>query len=214
MKKILFTTLFWLIVLFWFVFYIKFLDSEMATAVSNFIIRNPDIVASNKLRREFDEKFDTLITSFDDLDATVREYLSESNTWEALEVALYYFNKQQDENVPTSQQPSIDSILPVYRQLVDSDNIIKDTINLLIKWELTQEELEQWFETEFPNPEFRLLSAQLEDWVLTLTFTQVPWFTSWWSARIKMLTESIIRTAKQFSGVQEVVLMPEEIFQP
>jgi spore germination protein GerM len=91
---------------------------------------------------------------------------------------------------------------------------IKDAISLLIKGELTEEERAQGFTTEFPNEDFKLLDVNLKDGVLYLEFTEVPGFTTGGSCRISLLTNQIIKTAKQFLGVNEVVLLPESIFQP
>jgi len=64
MKKVIYTTLFWLVLLAGFVFYVKFFNENLATSLSNFLVSNPEIVASNKLRREFNEKFDSLLDGF------------------------------------------------------------------------------------------------------------------------------------------------------
>jgi hypothetical protein len=47
-------------------------------------------------------------------------------------VALYYFNTLEDQNLPPEQQANISSLMPVYRVLPASQNILIATINQLI----------------------------------------------------------------------------------
>ncbi|MDD3170611.1 MAG: GerMN domain-containing protein [Candidatus Pacebacteria bacterium] len=125
-------------------------------------------------------------------------------------VLLFYYKQSEDEGLACGP----DAVLPVGRKIETTLTPIKDTINLLIKGELTEEEKIQGFTTEFPNPDFKLLDVNLKDGVLYLEFTEVPGFTTGGSCRISLLTNQIIKTAKQFPGVNEVILLPESIFQP
>ncbi len=130
-------------------------------------------------------------------------------------VALYYFNQTEDQKLAPEQQVNLSSLLPVYRIFPASTNILVDTINELIKWNLTPNEKKQWFITEFPNAWFRLLSTDLSvDGVLTLQFSEVPGFTDGWSARMLILSNLIKKTALQFPEVKNVVFVPETLFQP
>jgi spore germination protein GerM len=96
-----------------------------------------------------------------------------------------------------------------------SKNILEDTLNELIKGNLTASEKQQWFTTEFPHPAFALLSAMLgSDGALTLEFSDVPGFTDGWSARMLILSNLIKKTALQFPSVKHVVFVPETLFQP
>lgn len=125
-------------------------------------------------------------------------------------VLLFYYKQSDDESLACGP----DAILPVMREIEATQTPIQDTINLLIKGELTEEERALGFTTEFLNPDFKLLGANLKDGVLYLEFTEVPGFTTGGSCRISLLTNQIIKTAKQFPGVNEVVLLPESLFQP
>jgi hypothetical protein len=58
-------------------------------------------------------------------------------------VALYYFNQTQDQKLVPEQQINIDSILPVYRMFPASKNLLLDTINELIRGNLTAAERQQ-----------------------------------------------------------------------
>ena len=130
-------------------------------------------------------------------------------------IALYYFNQKEDSKLPPEQQINVDSLLPVYRMFPPTADALKDTIAYLIQGALTLEEKTAGFTTEFPNANFRLLSTNINaDGVLTLEFTDVPGFTDGGSARMLIMANSIIKTAKQFPGVKKVVFMPETLFQP
>lgn len=135
--------------------------------------------------------------------------------WEEIElpktkVQLYYYNQLEDKEI----RCGVDYVLPVEREINLTKTPIKDTINLLIKGEIKEEEKELGFITEFPNNDFKLLGADLRDETLYLEFSEVPGFTSGGSCRVSLLANQVIKTAKQFSGVSEVILLPESIFQP
>lgn len=125
-------------------------------------------------------------------------------------VQLFYRNKNKDKDYSCDS----DSVLPVERELPVSKTIIKDTIEELIKGKLTEKEIQNGFSTEFPNPEFKLVSLNLKEKTLYLEFNEVFGFTSGGSCRIGLLTEQIKKTALQFPEVEEVVFKPNEIFQP
>jgi hypothetical protein len=91
---------------------------------------------------------------------------------------------------------------------------IQDAINLLIQGNLTSAEKSAGFETSFPNANFKLKGSNLKNGVLTLEFTEVPGFTSGGSCAMSMLKSQIEMTAKQFSGVSSVKIIPETLFQP
>ena len=87
-----------------------------------------------------------------------------------------------------------------FSQSSASKTPIQDAVRtLLAKWNL---------------PGVTLEAASLNNGVLTLTFSDPQHKTSGGSARVTMMREEIEATAKQFSGVNSVRLMPEELFQP
>ncbi len=135
--------------------------------------------------------------------------------WEEMEVPrkevqLYYYNQLEDKETSCG----IDYVLPVKREVDLSQTPIQDTINLLIKGEITEQEKKEGFTTEFPNKDFKLIGANLDNGTLFLEFTEVPGFTVGGSCRVSILANQIIKTAKQFSGVNDVILLPDSIFQP
>jgi uncharacterized membrane protein len=125
-------------------------------------------------------------------------------------VNLFYYNKNLDTDITCGA----DFVLPLEREIAVTASPIKDTINLLIQGNLTESEKEEGFKTEFPNKDLKLINANLKDGTLTLNFTEVPGFTDGGVCRIRILTNEIIKTAKQFKGVENVIFEPEGLFQP
>jgi spore germination protein GerM len=126
-------------------------------------------------------------------------------------ISLFYYNTNQDK----TNGCDANAVLPVERRIEITRTPIQDAINLLIKGDLQAAEEAAGFTTEFPNKDFRLLGANLDrGGVLTLEFTEVSGFTSGGSCRVTLLANQIIKTAKQFPGVNEVKFKPEELFQP
>lgn len=131
---------------------------------------------------------------------------------ETVQVDLYYFNQDRADQVEDSCNPA--AVRAVSRDIEITRTPIQDTINLLIKGELTQEEQQMGFTTEFPGEDFELTGANLEDGTLTLAFDDPNNFTSGGSCRVGILQAQIERTAEQFTGVDEVEFQPETLFQP
>jgi hypothetical protein len=131
-------------------------------------------------------------------------------------VKLYYYNENKDREISGGEGLSLEpeAVIPVERLIPITVTPIQDTIRLLINGELSDAERDAGFMTEFPNKDFKLIGANLKSDVLTLEFTEVPGFTTGGSARMRLMTASIIKTAKQFPEVKEVKFIPEEIFQP
>ena len=130
-------------------------------------------------------------------------------------VKLFYYNKEEDKNSEGEIMCHRESVQPVER-IIPAQEPIKETIDLLLEGDIRPEEKQQSFQTEFPNPEFQLKEMDLNENTgkLTLTFTEVPGFTSGGSCRMGLLKAQIEKTAKQFPDVQEVVIEPESLFQP
>ncbi|MBN1495001.1 GerMN domain-containing protein [Candidatus Peregrinibacteria bacterium] len=130
------------------------------------------------------------------------------------EISLYYYNEIQDKDETGNAMCSENAVLPVNRKIAESDKIIEDTLNLLLKGELSQVEKDQGFSTEYPLPGFSLKTAVLTDGKLTLEFDDMQNKTGGGSCRVGILWNQIKKTAMQFPEVKEVVFIPEELFQP
>src|SRR4030042_2099950 len=72
------------------------------------------------------------------------------------EISLYYYNQIQDKDATGNALCSENAILPLKREIAKSEKIIEDTLNFLLKGEITQVEKDQGFSTEYPLPGFSL----------------------------------------------------------
>lgn len=124
-------------------------------------------------------------------------------------ISLYYYNTSLDNGMCSKE-----GLIKVERQIPITMTPIQDTINLLLKGELTQEERERGITTEFPLEGVELKGASLKNGVLTLNFNDPNHKTSGGSCRAGILWFQISETAKQFPQVEIVKFMPEELFQP
>lgn len=124
-----------------------------------------------------------------------------------LTVQLYYYNSLYDPQFDCTP----DAVIPITRSIPFTPTPIQDTINLLLQGQILPSE--KGFSTEFPHPNFKLLSASLANGILTLKFTEVPGFTTGGACRTGLLRTQIIKTALQFSQVKQVIFSPE-VFQP
>lgn len=129
-------------------------------------------------------------------------------------VALYYYNSNLDKDESGNILCSEKGLVPVERQIKDSENLIEDTIKLLLEGKLTDEEKNKGISTEYPLEGFKLTKSELKDGVLTLYFEDPYSKTSGGACRVKILWIQIENTARQFSEVKEVKFYPEELFQP
>ena len=225
MKKILWTSIFWILVVGLFWSYVRLFDNELWSTVASLFAKtevcetvNTSEISSGSMDEikaqllKIENQIDSISQNIENKDTNLDDSLIRK--WNT-EVSLFYFNTKEDTKLPIEQQINVNSIIPVKRMISNSKNIIRDTVNLLVAGNLSQIEKDSWFTTEFPNKAFKLLNMDLnEEGVLTLTFSEVPGFTSGGSARMAILANSIAKTVKQFPQVREVEFMPEELFQP
>ena len=129
-------------------------------------------------------------------------------------VKLYYYNPEQDKDESGNIQCSRDGLVAVEREIPVTKTPIQETIKLLIAGQLTDTEKSQGITTEYPLEGFSLKGTSLKDGVLTLEFEDPNYKTGGGSCRVGILWFQIEATAKQFSEVQQVRFLPEELFQP
>jgi len=129
-------------------------------------------------------------------------------------IQLYYYNEKRDKEISENILCSADAILPVERDISSSQTPIQDTINLLLQGNVTQAEKEAGFTPMFPLEGVTLVNADLKDGTLTLKFNDPLNKTGGGSCRVGLLWNQIVKTAKQFEGVQSVKFIPEDLFQP
>ena len=149
---------------------------------------------------------------FNEITGEVKQGGQGADRLEPRTVQLFYYNKEVDED--DSQIDCDANSVQAVERVISGEDPIEETIKLLLQGEVREGELEQGFETEFPNPDFSLENYNLEDGTLTLTFSEVPGFTSGGSCRVNLLRAQVEKTAKQFPEVEEVEIKPESIFQP
>ncbi|MFZ2150998.1 MAG: GerMN domain-containing protein [Candidatus Absconditicoccaceae bacterium] len=220
MKKIFWTTVFWLAIVLIFRGYLRWFDDGLAQNVSNLIgvDMTYDNQGNNANSQELLDQIKSMQTQLDNISQSLVQNGGNQNNLQVMgaqTIKLFYFNQTEDNKLPTAQQLNSSSVLPVERIISGSKNVIEDTINALLEGGLTSEERAKGFITEFPNQDFRLISSNLtSDGTLELIFNEVPGFTSGGSARVFILRSAIEKTAKQFANVKYIKILPETLFQP
>lgn len=138
----------------------------------------------------------------------------ESGQARTREILLYYYNAENDKDDSGNVMCGAQGLVAVARQIPISQTPIRDAIDLLIKGKLADGEIEAGVATEFPLQGLELKGANLKDGTLTLEFADPQNKTNGGSCRVAVLRAQIEATAKQFGGVEEVHIIPEELFQP
>lgn len=129
-------------------------------------------------------------------------------------INLYYYSQSLDQDETGNILCSKKGLVAVERTIPKSETSIDDTIRLLIKGELTNDETKQGISTEFPLPDFEFIQSELKNRILTLTFKDPQFRTSGGACRVQILQQQIEATAKQFNEVSEIIIKPSDIFQP
>ena len=128
-------------------------------------------------------------------------------------VNLYYPNSEVADEIGDVCSP--ESVIAIEREIPSTISPIRDTIELLIQGELTEEEIEDGFSTEFPDNGFSLEGVNLSEGILTLEFNDENNFSTGGSCSVGLLSAQVFKTAMQFDEVNEVRIIPEdELFQP
>lgn len=151
MKKIFRTTIFWFLVIFLFRSYLRLFDAPLGREIASRFAKpqQQSCTTSGAVSPDLTAQLEDIKTQL----STLTEQLQAepgSKTEDALfqttaptKVALYYFNQTADQKLPAEQQVNINSILPVYRIFPASKNLLVDTINELLKGNLTDDEKKQ-----------------------------------------------------------------------
>ncbi len=129
-------------------------------------------------------------------------------------VKLFFYNPELDKDASGNIMCSTGGSMPATREIPFTNTPIQDTIRLLLITKPTSAESAQGMVSELPLKRVTLTAASLTGGVLTLTFNDPDNRTGGGSCFVSILRAQIENTAKQFSGVREVRLMPEELFQP
>jgi hypothetical protein len=130
-----------------------------------------------------------------------------------MHIKLYFYNPALDKG-PGGVLCSTKGLVAVDRVIPKTTTPLKDSIQLLLRGELTSSERASGITTEFPLPGVSLQSAAIQNRVATLTFADPQDKTSGGSCRVAVLSAEIEATAKQFPTVGSVIFAPADVFQP
>jgi sporulation and spore germination protein len=133
---------------------------------------------------------------------------------EGRRIVLYYYNPSRDMDSAGNILCSRQGLVSVERILPSAATPLPETIQLLLRGELTEQERMQGITTEFPLRGFELTGWILHNGVLTLSFSDPLHVASGGACRVDILWLQIEATALQFGDVREVRFTPDEIFQP
>jgi hypothetical protein len=136
---------------------------------------------------------------------------------ETRSVLLFYYNPEIDKDEKGNIMCSENGLVAIRRAIVESEFPIKDTLELLLEGSenLSDFDKQKGITTEFPLEGLTLTDANLnQNGNLDLKFADPNNKTSGGSCRVNILRLQIEETAKQFSNVKSVEILPEELFQP
>jgi hypothetical protein len=129
------------------------------------------------------------------------------------DIKLYFYNPALDQG-PGGVQCSRNGLVAVRRTIPTSGTPLTESIKLLLRGEISDEEQREGITSEFPLSGVTLTSASIENGIATLRFSDPQNKTSGGSCRVSILWAQIEATAKQFPTVTSVRFQPEELFQP
>ncbi|PIQ91796.1 MAG: hypothetical protein COV70_01945 [Parcubacteria group bacterium CG11_big_fil_rev_8_21_14_0_20_39_22] len=133
-------------------------------------------------------------------------------------VNLFYYSAEADTK-NGNVKCSLDGIVPVERRLrigkgASTEEKIQATIRELINGNLTESEIAEGIDTEFPLEGFSFVDTSLQNGLLTLYFEDTSNATTGGSCRTGILWLQIEQTALQFQEVDSVIFEPNTLFQP
>ena len=129
-------------------------------------------------------------------------------------IYLYYYNPENDRDENGNLMCSEKGLVGLSRNLPENNEIILNTINLLLKGDLTDSEKSAGLSSEFPLPGVAIKSLKNINGVVNLELEDPQNKTSGGSCRVNIMRAQIEKTIRQFSGVNQVKIIPDEIFQP
>lgn len=147
----------------------------------------------------------------------VSRLIKEEIAEEGETVALYFYSELRDKDASGNIMCGSGGLVPVVRVLPEADGIessIRQTISLLLRGEIAEDEAALGITTEFPLFGVRVKDVHFDEGVLMLTFDDPQMKTTGGSCRVRILRAQIEATAKQFPGVRDVRYSPEDVFQP
>lgn len=132
------------------------------------------------------------------------------------EVLVYVYDPVRD-TVDGVMRCSAEGLVAVTRLVngdLEGEALIEATIEQLLAGDLSSEELEQGLTTEFPLEGVELLDVALNDGTATVALDDPQFQTSGGACRVGIINGQVAFTVMQFEGVNDVRLLPDELFQP
>ncbi|MEX2369341.1 MAG: GerMN domain-containing protein [Candidatus Paceibacterota bacterium] len=137
-----------------------------------------------------------------------------TETPEVRTVVLYYYQPEADMDAAGNIQCSPAGLVGIFRDIPQTQSPLTDTLELLLRGELTTQERQMGITTEFPLEGVELVGVNLADGVATIALSDPNFQTSGGACRASVLRGQVVRTALQFPTVTEVRFLPETLFQP
>ncbi len=219
------TTIFWLVILLWFRWYTRWIDSTPAQRLLQSI--GWDEFAQLSLPTETtcqtDVLYDKLLQLEGMMQATTitcagNNFAQNNNIqpiqfpWiqsptlpsivpasqQMLQIAV--FDSQKDGQLPPAQQANPQSLAMIARP-VSSLWSIEDIIKILKNTTLTPSEQSAWYSNIFNSVPFSVINSTLEQWTLTLTIGGVDSFSS---AQLWILESALQKTLLQFPQINQI----------
>ena len=129
-------------------------------------------------------------------------------------VTLYFYNEALDTDQDGMVLCSADSVVATERTIPRTQTPAREVVELVLAGDITSDESAAGLSTEYPLSGVSLSNIQLSEGVLTIELNDPEFETSGGSCRVTILRSQLEKTALQFSTVNEVVILPEEAFQP
>lgn len=128
---------------------------------------------------------------------------------------IYLYHPDLDQDDDGNMMCSEEGLVPMHRSVPGEGlGLIENTINTLLSGELTFEEEETGFITDYPLEGFSLVDISLDNGHLEITFADPNSSSTGGSCRVQILKGQLTKTVLHFDEVDRVSIYPEEFFQP
>ncbi len=124
----------------------KRFNTQRALEVSHFLVKNPEVSVIEETNTNLTDKLEAISVQLEKINATIGAEQSEEipsllpTATTPTSINLYYFNELEDSSLPAEQQINTSSILPIQRTIKSSQNLIADTIKVLLQGNLSEQE--------------------------------------------------------------------------
>ncbi len=141
-------------------------------------------------------------------------HANEDNANQEQTVDIYFYNQTLDTDTEGNIICSVDSVLSAERTIPHTTTPARDVVELVLAGDITAEESAQGLSTEYPLSGVSLADITLHEGILTIELNDPELSTSGGSCRVTLLRAQLEKTVLQFETVNEVVILPEDTFQP